>query len=75
MCGHPTNELPPICVAIPLMTSLLCDTLDDMQNLMQLNFISIFALCRAALPFLRATQGNIINMSSLVGAFGQSKAT
>ncbi len=50
-------------------------SVDDMQNLMQLNFISVFALCKAALPHLRATQGNIINISSWVGAFGQSKAT
>jgi NAD(P)-dependent dehydrogenase (short-subunit alcohol dehydrogenase family) len=45
-----------------------------MQNLMQLNFISTFALCKAALPHLRRTQGNIINMASWVGGFGQSKA-
>lgn len=50
-------------------------SLDESQDLMQLNFQSIFALCKFSLPHLRKTQGNIINMSSLVGAFGQSKAT
>jgi len=50
-------------------------SVDDMQNLFQLNFISVFALCKYALPHLRATRGNIINMSSWVGAFGQAKAT
>lgn len=50
-------------------------SVDDMQNLFQLNFISVFALCKFALPHLRKTQGNIINMSSWVGAFGQSRAT
>lgn len=50
-------------------------SLDDAQDLMQLNFQSVFALCKFSLPHLRKTQGNIINMSSLVGAFGQSKAT
>lgn len=47
----------------------------DCQNLMQLNFVSTFALCKYALPHLRKTKGNIVNMSSLVGAFGQSRAT
>lgn len=50
-------------------------SVDDMQNLLQLNFISVFALCKFALPHLRKTRGNIINMSSWVGAFGQSRAT
>lgn len=50
-------------------------SVDDMQNLLQLNFIAVFALCKFALPHLRKTKGNIINMSSWVGAFGQSKAT
>jgi NAD(P)-dependent dehydrogenase (short-subunit alcohol dehydrogenase family) len=50
-------------------------SVDEMQDLMQLNFVSVFALCKYALPHLRKTQGNIINMSSLVGAFGQSRAS
>jgi len=50
-------------------------SVEDMQNMLQLNFISVFALCKYALPHLRKTKGNIINMSSWVGAFGQSKAT
>lgn len=50
-------------------------SVDDMQDLMQLNFVSVFALCKFALPHLRKQRGNLINMSSLVGVFGQSKAT
>lgn len=50
-------------------------SIDSMQDLMQLNFISYFALTKFSLPHLRKTKGNIINMSSLVGAFGQAKAT
>eukprot|EP01126_Amoeba_proteus_P029024 TRINITY_DN2859_c0_g2_i2.p1 TRINITY_DN2859_c0_g2~~TRINITY_DN2859_c0_g2_i2.p1 ORF type:complete len:171 (-),score=28.51 TRINITY_DN2859_c0_g2_i2:163-675(-) len=46
-----------------------------MKNLMNLNFISYFALCKFCLPHLRKVQGNIINMSSLVGIFGQPGAT
>lgn len=49
-------------------------SVEQMQDLMQLNFGSVFALCKFALPHLRNTQGNIINVSSLVGAMGQANA-
>ena len=49
-------------------------SVDDMQDLLQLNFISIFAACKYALPHLRKVKGNIINMSSLVGIMGQAEA-
>ena len=48
---------------------------DDMRDLFQLNFVSYFAMCKMALPHLRKVKGNIINMSSFVGAFGQGEAT
>ena len=44
---------------------------DDFRELLDLNLISVFAGCKYALPHLRRTQGNIINISSLVGAMGQ----
>jgi NAD(P)-dependent dehydrogenase (short-subunit alcohol dehydrogenase family) len=34
----------------------------------------VFAACQAALPHLRQTQGNIINLASLVGTMGQLHA-
>src|SRR5205085_4584447 len=37
--------------------------------------VSIFAACKFALPYLRRAQGNIINLSSLVGTIGQLHAT
>ena len=49
-------------------------SVEDMQDLFQLNFVSYFAACKFALPHLRATAGNIINMSSWVGVFGQAQA-
>lgn len=49
-------------------------SVEEMQDLFQLNFISIFAACKFALPHLRKVRGNIINMSSWVGAFGQAQA-
>ncbi|HEV8431096.1 MAG TPA: SDR family NAD(P)-dependent oxidoreductase [Pyrinomonadaceae bacterium] len=47
----------------------------DFRDLIELNLISIFTACKFALPHLRKTQGNIINLSSLVGAMGQLHAT
>ncbi len=50
-------------------------TVQDFRDLLELNLVSIFAACKFALPHLRITQGNIINMSSLVGIMGQLHAT
>jgi NAD(P)-dependent dehydrogenase (short-subunit alcohol dehydrogenase family) len=50
-------------------------TVEEFRTLLDLNLVSIFAACKLALPHLRRTKGNIINMSSLVGAMGQIHAT
>src|SRR2546429_9532193 len=50
-------------------------SIEDFRSLLDLNLVSIFAACKFALPHLRKTQGNIINMSSLVGTIGQLHAT
>jgi NAD(P)-dependent dehydrogenase (short-subunit alcohol dehydrogenase family) len=50
-------------------------SVQDLRDLMELNFVSLFAACKRALPHLRRTKGNIINMSSLVGSMGQLHAT
>jgi NAD(P)-dependent dehydrogenase (short-subunit alcohol dehydrogenase family) len=50
-------------------------TPEEFRDLFELNVMSLFAACRRALPHLRKTRGNIINMSSLVGAMGQLHAT
>ncbi len=47
----------------------------DFRALIDLNVISVFAACRAALPHLRRTKGNIINIASLVATLGQHYAT
>jgi NAD(P)-dependent dehydrogenase (short-subunit alcohol dehydrogenase family) len=49
--------------------------IQDFRDLLELNLVSLFAACQAALPHLRRVKGNIINMSSLVGAMGQLQAT
>ncbi len=50
-------------------------SVEEFRQLLDLNLVSIFAACKLALPHLRKTQGNIINMSSLVGSMGQIYAT
>lgn len=46
----------------------------EFQNLLSLNLIGYFLTAKYALPHLRKTQGNIINVSSLVGIIGQKHA-
>ena len=46
----------------------------EFRDLLELNLVSIFTACKLALPHLRKTKGNIINMSSLVGRMGQLHA-
>jgi NAD(P)-dependent dehydrogenase (short-subunit alcohol dehydrogenase family) len=50
-------------------------SIEDFESLLRLNLVSYFAACKYALPYLRKTKGNIINMSSLVGEMGQEWAT
>lgn len=50
-------------------------SIEDFRSLLDLNLVSYFAACKFALPHLRKVKGNIINMSSLVGAMGQIGAT
>jgi NAD(P)-dependent dehydrogenase (short-subunit alcohol dehydrogenase family) len=50
-------------------------TAQDFRDLLELNLVSIFVACQEALPHLRKTRGNIINLSSLVGSMGQLYAT
>jgi NAD(P)-dependent dehydrogenase (short-subunit alcohol dehydrogenase family) len=50
-------------------------SVQDFRDLLDLNLVSIFAACKFALPHLRKVAGNIVNLSSLVGAMGQLHAT
>jgi len=49
-------------------------SIKEFTDLLDLNLVSIFAACKFALPHLRKTKGNIINLSSLVGSMGQLHA-
>jgi NAD(P)-dependent dehydrogenase (short-subunit alcohol dehydrogenase family) len=50
-------------------------SVEEFRDLLELNLISVFTACKLALPYLRQTKGNIINMASLVGTIGQRYAT
>src|SRR2546428_2270604 len=50
-------------------------TAQEFRDLLELNLVSMFVACQAALPDLRKTRGNIINLSRLVGSMGQLYAT
>jgi NAD(P)-dependent dehydrogenase (short-subunit alcohol dehydrogenase family) len=50
-------------------------SVEEFEDLLRLNLVSYFAACKLALPHLRKTRGNIINMGSLVGAIGQEGAS
>ncbi|XP_072550191.1 17-beta-hydroxysteroid dehydrogenase 14 isoform X1 [Salminus brasiliensis] len=49
-------------------------TAEEFKDLLNLNLISYFLASKFALPYLRQTQGNIINVSSLVATIGQKHA-
>uniref|UniRef100_A0A672YY37 Hydroxysteroid (17-beta) dehydrogenase 14 n=1 Tax=Sphaeramia orbicularis TaxID=375764 RepID=A0A672YY37_9TELE len=49
-------------------------TAKEFRDLLNLNLISYFLASKFALPYLRQRQGNIINVSSLVGTIGQKDA-
>ncbi|XP_064870361.1 17-beta-hydroxysteroid dehydrogenase 14-like [Oncorhynchus nerka] len=49
-------------------------TAEEFRDLLNLNLISYFLASKYALPHLRQRQGNIINLSSLVGSIGQKNA-
>lgn len=48
--------------------------LEDLSKLFATNFFSQFVGCQKALPHLRKTKGNIINMSSITASLGQDGA-
>ncbi|XP_062504266.1 17-beta-hydroxysteroid dehydrogenase 14-like [Corticium candelabrum] len=55
----------------PPVTRIEDVSVDDFQYLLNFNLTSYFVACKTALPHLRKTQGNIINISSLVATIGQ----
>lgn len=50
-------------------------TIEDMERLMRVNYLSTFAGCKYAMPHLRQTRGTIVNMSSMTAVLGQHLST
>lgn len=50
-------------------------TVEFMEELMRINYISTFAGARYALPHLRRTRGTIINISSMTAVLGQDQSS
>jgi NAD(P)-dependent dehydrogenase (short-subunit alcohol dehydrogenase family) len=50
-------------------------SVEEFQELIEVNLISVFTACKYVLPHLRRTKGNIINIASLVANIGQHYAT
>ena len=59
----------------PLPRAIDDFSVEDFRDMINLNLISVFTACKFALPHLRQTKGNIINMASLVATIGQQQAT
>jgi len=49
-------------------------SIEEWDFLMNTNLKSFFLLCKYAVPYLKKTKGNIVNMSSMVGIVGQTNA-
>jgi len=47
--------------------SIMNTSLEDFDYMMNINLRSVFSLMQIAIPFLRETKGNIVNVSSVVG--------
>jgi NAD(P)-dependent dehydrogenase (short-subunit alcohol dehydrogenase family) len=50
-------------------------SVEEFQELLQVNVISYFAASKAALPHLRRTRGSIVNIGSLTGVMGDHWST
>lgn len=59
----------------PPTTSIDETSVEDLQALLDLNFISTFVGAKYAVPHLRKTKGTIINVSSMVAILGQDQAS
>ncbi|MBL4886217.1 MAG: glucose 1-dehydrogenase [Planctomycetaceae bacterium] len=59
----------------PAATSIDDFTIDQMQDLMNVNFLSTYAGAKFAMPHLRKTKGTIVNISSMTAVLGQHLST
>lgn len=61
--------------AHPPATTIDDTSLDDLESLLRLNFVATYAGCKFAVPYLRETQGTIVNISSMTAVLGQDRSS
>ncbi|MDA0835073.1 MAG: SDR family oxidoreductase [Planctomycetota bacterium] len=61
--------------AHPPATTIDNTTIEQMEELMRINYLSTFVGSKYAVPHLRKTKGTIINMSSMTAVLGQEHST
>jgi L-fucose dehydrogenase len=59
----------------PPATSIDETTLESLEDLLRINFVSSFAGAKFALPHLRKTRGTIVNISSMTAVLGQDRSS
>lgn len=59
----------------PPATAIDDTTIEDLETLLRINFVSTYAAAKFALPYLRQTQGTIVNMSSMTAVLGQDRSS
>jgi len=61
--------------AHPPATPIDETSIEDLEQLLRINFISTYAGAKFALPHLRKTKGTIVNMSSMTAVLGQDQSS
>jgi NAD(P)-dependent dehydrogenase (short-subunit alcohol dehydrogenase family) len=61
--------------AHPPATTIDDTTIEAVEELLRINFVSTFAAAKFALPYLRKTRGTIINVSSMTAVLGQDRSS
>lgn len=59
----------------PPATSIDDTSVEMVESLLRVNFVSTFAGAKYALPYLRKTRGTIINISSMTAVLGQDQSS
>ncbi len=59
----------------PPATSLEDTSIESLEELLRINFVSSFAGVQAALPYLRQSRGTVVNISSMTAVLGQDRSS
>lgn len=50
-------------------------SIEEFENLFELNMVAYFAFCKFTIPYLRKSRGSIVNIGSVLGSTGKEGAT